>query len=184
MIYYITYITYFIPIEIIDIIAIIDIISLPCHTPCRTVPWNPLAFKTYRGTIPMPTSWQTTSCIRPRNPPGGRQAHLESDCVGGAEWFRCHRQEPPAVFKGYFRWGWCRELDSCSQARIGPRTNWFQPCWNVLIAIISIIHIIDISDLIDIITIFRIVECFQRRYECTFERLGSSVSRSRCWEQQ
>ena len=97
MIYYITYITYFIPIEIIDIIAIIDIISLPCRTPCRTVPWNPLAFKTYCGTIPMPTSWQTTSCIRPRIPPGGRQAHLESDCVGSAELFWCHRQEPPAV---------------------------------------------------------------------------------------
>ena len=120
MIYYITYITYFIPIEIIDIIAIIDIISLPCRTPCRTVPWNPLAFITYRGTIPMPTSWQTTSCIRPRNPPGGRQAHLESDCVGSAELFRCHRQEPPAVFQGYFQWGWRRELDSCSRARIGP----------------------------------------------------------------
>ena len=120
IIYYISYITDFILIEIIDIIAIIDIISLPCRTPCRTVPWNPLAFITYRGTIPMPTSWQTKSYIRPRNPPGGRRALPESNCAGGAEWFQCHRQGPQAVFQGYFQWGWRRELDSCSRARIGP----------------------------------------------------------------
>ena len=47
-----------------------------------------------------------------------------------------------------------------------------------------IIHITDISDIIDIITIIRIVECFQCRHECAFEGLGSSVSRSRCWEQE
>jgi len=37
----------------------------PCHTSCRTVAQStPLPFITYHGTIPMPTSWQTTSRIR------------------------------------------------------------------------------------------------------------------------
>ena len=41
-----------------------------------------------------------------------------------------------------------------------------------------------IIDIIDIITIIRIVVCFQCRYQCAFEGLGSSVSHSRCWEQK
>jgi hypothetical protein len=48
--------------------------------------------------------------------------------------------------------------------------------------ITHIMHIMHISDII--ITILRIVECFQRQYECAFEGLGSSVSHSRCWEQK
>ncbi len=92
----------------------------PCHTPCCTVPSTPYTFITYRGTIQMPTSWQTTSCIRRRLPASGRRAFPERGCAGagGAEWFRCHRQELLAVFTGYFQWGWRRELVSCSWARI------------------------------------------------------------------
>ncbi len=140
----------------------------------------PLVFITYCGTSQKPTSWQNTSCIRPRNPPGGRRALPQNNCAGGAEWFRCHRQEPLAVSPGYFRWGWRRELVSCSRVRIvfGNRQipaslkdnivlNWYN-CYNIY--------------LIDIITIFRIVVCFQRWYECAFEGLGFSVSHSRCWE--
>ena len=41
-----------------------------------------------------------------------------------------------------------------------------------------------IIDIINIITIIRIVVCFQCRYQCAFEGLGSSVSHSRCWEQK
>jgi hypothetical protein len=80
----------------------------PCRTPCCTVPSTLFAFITYRGTIPMPMSWHTTSCIRLRNPAGGRQALLESECAGGGEWFRCPRLEQQAVFPGYFQLEWCR----------------------------------------------------------------------------
>ncbi len=45
----------------------------PCHTSCRTVPSTLFAFITYRETIPMPKSWQTTSCIRVWNPAGDRR---------------------------------------------------------------------------------------------------------------
>ncbi len=76
----------------------------PCRTPCRTVPSTPFAFITHRGTIPMPMSWQTTSCIRLRNPAGGRRALPESECAGGGEWFQCRRLEQPAVFKDTFNW--------------------------------------------------------------------------------
>ena len=114
--YYVSYINYVTLHDIIDIIATIHT-SL---TPCCNVPWLPLAFITYRGTILMPTSWQTTSCIRLLNPLCGRRALPERDCAVGAEWFRCHRQELRAVFPGYFQWGWRRELVSCSQAHIWP----------------------------------------------------------------
>ncbi len=92
----------------------------PCRTPCSTVHSTLFAFITYRGTIPMPMSWQTTSCIRPQNPAGGRQALPESNCARGGEWFRCRRLELPAVFPGYFPLEWRRELPvvSCSLARI------------------------------------------------------------------
>ncbi len=90
-----------------------------CRTRCRTVPSTLLAFIAYCGTIPMPMSWQTTSCIRPRNPAGGRRALPERDCAGVGEWFRCRRLELPAVFPGYFQLEWRRELVSCSLARIG-----------------------------------------------------------------
>ena len=81
---------------------------------------TPMAFITYRGTSPKPTSWQTTFCIHPRTPPGGRQALPGNDCAGGAELFLCHRQELRAVFPKYCRLGWRKELVSCSLARIGP----------------------------------------------------------------
>jgi hypothetical protein len=81
--------------------------------------FNAIGFHWDRWTIPMPTSWQTTSCIRPRNPAGGRRALPERDCAGGGEWFQCRRLELPAVFTGYFQWEWRRELVSCSLARIG-----------------------------------------------------------------
>ncbi len=84
---------------------------------------NQLAFITYRGTIPTPTSWQTTSCIRHWNPAGGRQALPERDCAGRAEWFRCHQQELSAVFPGQFQWRWRRELVSCYLARIVPESR-------------------------------------------------------------
>ncbi len=73
-----------------------------CRTPCRTVPSTLFAFITCCGTIPMPMSWQTTSCTRPQNPAGGRRALPESDCAGGGEWFRCRRLELPTVFPGSF----------------------------------------------------------------------------------
>ncbi len=66
-------------------------------------------------------SWQTTSFIRPRNPPCGRRSLPEKDCACGAEWFRCHRQELLAVCPGYFQRGLRRELVSCSLVCIGPR---------------------------------------------------------------
>ena len=90
-----------------------------CRTPCRTVPSTPFAFITYRGTIPMPMSWQTTSCIRLQNPAGGRRALPESECAGGGEWFRCRRLEQQAIFPVYFQLEWRRELVSCSLARKG-----------------------------------------------------------------
>ncbi len=93
--------------------------SSPCRTPCRTVPSTLLAFITYRGTIQMPMSWQTTSCIRPRNPAGGRRALPERDCAGGGEWFWCRRLELPAVFPEFFQLEWRKEFVSCSLARIG-----------------------------------------------------------------
>ena len=105
---------YFNPNEISVIIAIIDIIV---RTPCCSVLSHPLAFITYRGTSLKPMNWQTTSCIRPRNSRGGRQALPQNDCAGGAEWFRCHRQELLAASPGYSQWGWRRELVSCSRAR-------------------------------------------------------------------
>ncbi len=55
--------------------------SSPCCTPCCTVPSSLLAFITHCGTIPMLTSWQTTFCIRPRNPAGGCRALSERDCA-------------------------------------------------------------------------------------------------------
>ncbi len=70
----------------------------PCHTPCRAVFSTLLAFITYCWTIPMPTSWQTTSCIRPRNPASDRRALQERDCAGSAEWLRCSWLELPAAF--------------------------------------------------------------------------------------
>ncbi len=94
----------------------------PCRSPCRAcraVPSTTFAFITYRGTIPMPMSWQPTSCIRLRNPAGGRRALLESECEGGGEWFQCRRLEQPAIVLGYFQLEWCRELVSCNLARIG-----------------------------------------------------------------
>jgi hypothetical protein len=92
----------------------------PYRTPCHTVPSTLFAFITYCGTIPMPMSWQTTSCIHPQNPAGGRRALPESDCAGGGEWFLCRRVELPAVFPGYFPLEWREELpvSSCSLARI------------------------------------------------------------------
>ncbi len=96
---------------------------MPCHNShiwCCNVLSTLLAFFTYCGTSPKPMNWQTTSCIRPQNPPCGRRALPQNDCAGSAEWFRCHRQELLAVFPGYFQLGWLRELVSCSRARIGP----------------------------------------------------------------
>ncbi len=119
-----------------------------------------------------------------RNPAVGRRALPERDCAGGGEWFRCRRLELLAVFPEYFQWEWRRELVSCSLARIGHRNRRIPANLKCLIGLIEIIHITGISDIIDIITILRIVVCFQRRHECAFEELGSSVSRSRCWEQE
>ncbi len=126
----------------------------------------------------MPMSWQTTSCIRPRNPAGGRRALPESYCAGGEEWFRCRRLELQAVFQGYFPLEWHRELPvvSCSLARI-----WHG---NRQISAYCIIYVTDISNIIDIIAIIRIVVCLLSRHECALEGLGYSVSRSRCWEQE
>ena len=167
---------YFNPNEISVIIAIIDIIV---HSPCCSVLSHPLAFITYRETSPKPTNWQTTSCIRPQNPPGGRQALPQNDRAGGAEWFRCHRQELLAASPGYSQWGWRRELVSCSRALIvfGNRQNPASLTDNIVLNWHNCYNIF-----IDIITIFRIVVCFQRGYECAFEGLGSSVSHSTSWE--
>lgn len=83
-------------------------------------PSSPMAIITYRGTSPMPTSWQTTYCIRPQTPPGGHRALPRNDCAGGAELFLCHRQELRAVSPRYYRLGWRKELVSCSLARTRP----------------------------------------------------------------
>jgi hypothetical protein len=91
----------------------------PCQSPCRAVPSTPFAFITYRGTNPMPMSWQTTSCIRLQNPADGRLALPESECASCGDWFHCRWLEQQAVFPGYFQLGWQRELVSCSLARIG-----------------------------------------------------------------
>ncbi len=49
----------------------------------------------------------------------------------------------------------------------------------------SITHVFSVIEIIVIIvTILRIVICFQRWYECTFEGLWSSVSHCRCWKQK
>ncbi len=133
----------------------------PCPTSRRTVPSTLFAFITYRETIPMPKRLQTTSCIRLRNPAGGRRALLESDCTGGGEWFRCRRLELPAVFPGYFQLEWRRELVFCSLARIGHGNRQIPAnlkCFNQYNhTIMGIIYEIDVSDIINIITILRIV---------------------------
>ncbi len=103
----------------------------------------------------------------------------EKDCACCAEWFRCHRQELQVVFPGYCQREWRRELVFWLVK--APGNDRFQPAWN---ALMSITHIMDIIRISDIITILRIVVCFQRRYECAFEGLGSSVGYSRCWEQK
>ncbi len=97
-----------------------------CSTPCHTVPSTPFAFITYHRTIPMPTSWQTTSCIRRRLPADCSSVLPERGCAGGAEWFQCHEQELQAVLPGYFQWGWRRGLVSCSRAHIEPE-KWQTP---------------------------------------------------------
>jgi hypothetical protein len=62
--------------------------SLSC-TPCRAVPSTPFSFIKYRGTTPMPTSWQTTSCIRCWHPAGTCRVLQKGNCAGSAE--RFHR---------------------------------------------------------------------------------------------
>jgi hypothetical protein len=94
IIHYFNCFKYFIPIEVSDIIV------LPLHVVlhvalCLQRYWLSLHIA---GPSQCP---QTTSCIRPRNPAGGRQALPERDCAGCREWFL----ELPAVFPGYFRPG-------------------------------------------------------------------------------
>ncbi len=61
----------------------------------------PLTFITCHGTTPLPTSWQTTSCIHRKHPASGRQVRLETSCAGGAELFLCHRLVQEEVFRVY-----------------------------------------------------------------------------------
>ena len=61
---------------------------------------KPPRFITYHGTIPMPTSWQTTSGIHRRNPACGRQAPRKSGCAGGVGLSRCRLLVQPAVYQG------------------------------------------------------------------------------------
>ncbi len=84
----------------------------------RTVLSTHSRFITYPGAIPMPTSWQTLSCIRLRRPACGRRAHQEWRRAGDAEWFRYPQLVPQEAFPGYSEWEWHRELVSCSRARI------------------------------------------------------------------
>ncbi len=44
----------------------------------------PFPFITCHGTTPLPTSWQTTSCIHHQHSACGRQVRLETSCAGGA----------------------------------------------------------------------------------------------------
>ena len=115
----------------------------PCHTSCRTVAQStPLPFITYHGTIPMPTSWQTTSRIRRRLPAGGRRVRPDRRFAGGTEWFLCLQQAQPQVFPECFEWGWHREQVSCNQAHIVLESPQIPANLKRIISIIAIIAII------------------------------------------
>ena len=60
----------------------------------------PPLFITCHGTIPMPTSWQTTSGSHRRNPACGRQAPRKSGCAGGVVLSRCRLLVQPAIYPG------------------------------------------------------------------------------------
>jgi hypothetical protein len=75
-------------------------------------------FITYHGTIPMPTSWQTTSGIHRRNPACGRQAPRKSGCAGGVGLSRCRLLVQPAVYQGYIQLVWRIKSASCGRAHI------------------------------------------------------------------
>ncbi len=56
-------------------------------------------FITYSCTIPMPTSWQTTSSICLWHPACSRREHPERHCASGAEWFQYPQQVPLQAFQ-------------------------------------------------------------------------------------
>ena len=121
-----------------------------CHTFVHCLESHALI--TCHGTIPMPTSWQTTSSIRHRHPACGHRVHPERRCAGGTEWFRCLQQVQLQVFPEYFEWGWRREQASCNQARTqleSPQTR-IPANLNQIISIIAIINIICVIVIIDI----------------------------------
>ncbi len=101
---------YFNQIEISNIIAIIDRIV---RTPCCYVLSHPLAFITYRRTSPKPTNRQTTSCIRPRNHPGGRRALPQNDCAGCAEANKSFSIELHCIWCDPAPNSWTEQNDPC-----------------------------------------------------------------------
>ncbi len=161
----------------------------------------PPRFITYHGTIPMPTSWQTTSGIHRRNPACCRQAPRKSGCACGAELSLCRLQVQPAVYQGYFQLVWRIKSVSCGRAHIlfenqsNPanlnNSNMFNKYINynndnkynkhnktIQIKIMSILTIMTI------ITMFRVVVFFQRWHECTFKRFGIGVGLWCGWEKE
>ena len=103
-------------------------------------------FITCHGTIPVPTSWQTTSGTHRRHPACGRRARPERGCAGGMEWSPCRRRVQLAVSPGYSVSVWRTEpVQRFPVVKLvyNPRTNRFQPsCAIQLRSIISISSII------------------------------------------
>ncbi len=92
---------------------------LPTTTSILQCAFNPIGFHYILQDQPKAHKLTNHILHRPRNPPGDLRARSQKDCVCCAEWFLCHRQELLAVFPGHFQLGWCKELVSCSLARIG-----------------------------------------------------------------
>ncbi len=140
---------------------------------------QPLALITYHWTIPMPTSWQTTSRIRHRHPACGHRVHPERRCPGGTEWFQCLQQVQLQVFPEYFDWGWRREQASCNQASTQLESPQIPVNLNQIISIIAIIDIIRIIVIIDIIT-WAIVCCYSM-YKCVLSNEVCKQASVKMW---
>ncbi len=151
---------------------------------------RPLCFITYYGTLPMPTSWQTTSGIHRRNLAcGGRRLPRESDCAGGIEWSLCRLPVQQAVPLGYSESEWRIEPVSSGRAYIQFENQWISTNLNIFNSIntfnywyndnninnynkllpMMIKTITTIMTIMTIITIVWIVIYFQGWDECTIK---------------
>ncbi len=150
-------------------------------------------FITYHRTIPMPTSWQTTSCIQ--NQACCRWVPRESGCTGGMELSPCPLLVQQAVFHWYSESVWHTEPVSCGQAHIQFKNQWNPSNLDPIKKFNNqhninnynnhnkirqyIMTIMTIVKLITIFTINRIVIYFQ---DCHFLPLGhSQMFWTRCW---